>query len=476
MSNIIGRKAEQEILNNCMTSNRSEFVVVYGRRRVGKTFLIKEFFNGKFDFSFVGTRKLDKRQQLTNFASALKRYSKSEFAPTLKNWFDAFDNLSYLIENSTNVGKKVIFIDEMPWIETHKSDFVLALEHFWNSWANLRNDIVFIACGSATSWIVDKIFHNKGGLFNRATRHIYLRPFFLNEVEDYLHHEGFNWDRYQIAQCYMTLGGIPFYLTLLKKELSLAQNIDSLFFNGDNSPLRVEYQELFSALFNDPEKYVSVVTNLALHREGLTRNQIIALCNFDGAGLTKVLTDLERCDFIFSYSRYGNKSNNAIYRIKDFYTLFYYKFVEKVNAERQHWVQLANTPQVKSWQGFSYELLCLLHLEQIKNALSLNVMLNSASSWRSTKNEKGAQIDLVIDRADRIINLCEIKFANNIFIIDKNYEQKLRERMAIFSVETKTRHATVLTMITTFGVLQNTHSSLVNSQVTLEDLFRPIVL
>ena len=448
--------------------------MVYGRRRVGKTFLIKEFFDGKFDFAFLGTRGLGRQQQLVNFANALKRYSKSEFAPTLKNWFDAFDKLSYFIENKEESAKKVIFIDEMPWIDTQKSDFVLALEHFWNSWANLRNDIVFIACGSATSWIVDKIFHNKGGLFNRATRHVYLRPFFLNEVEDYLRHEGFNWDRYQIAQCYMALGGIPFYLTLLNRQLSLVQNIDALFFNGDNSPLMVEYQELFTALFNKPDKYVGVVKKLAEHREGLTRNQLISMGYESGAELTKVLSDLERCDFIFRFTRYGNRSNNVIYRIKDFYTLFYYKFAENITIHRQQWVQLANTQQVKSWQGFSYELLCLLHLEQIKKALGVNVMLNSASSWRSSNYKQGAQIDLVIDRADRIVNLCEIKFSNNIFAIDKAYEHKLRERMAMFSEQTKTRHATVLTMITTFGVLKNMHSSVVNSQVTLDNLFAPI--
>ncbi len=472
MNNIIGRKSEQEILRSCMTSKKSEFIVLYGRRRIGKTFLIKEFFNGIFDFSFVGTRSLNRQQQLANFSNALKRHSKSEYAPTLDNWFDAFDKLTYFLENIKHRGKKVIFIDEMPWIETPKSDFVLALEHFWNSWANLRNDIVFIACGSATSWIVEKIFHNKGGLFNRATRHLYLEPFKLKEVEEYLIHEGFNWDRYQIAQCYMAIGGIPFYLTLLNNKLSLAQNIDALFFNGDNSPLKVEYQELFSALFNNPEKYIEITKTLAEHREGLTRNQISELCNTSGAGLTKVLRDLERCDFIFSYSRYGNKTNNLIYRTKDFYTLFYYKFVNKLKTNDKHkWSHMQTLTQVKSWQGFSFELLCLLHLGEIKNALGINVMLNSASSWRSKDSATGTQIDLVIDRADRITNICEIKFSTNVFAIDKAYEQKLRERMAIFTAETNTRHSIALTMITTFGVISNKHSGIVNSQVLLDDLF-----
>ena len=473
MNNLIGREREQEILKKAMTSSRSEFIVVYGRRRVGKTFLIKEFFNGKFDFSFVGTRLLNRRLQLRNFSNSLRKYSKSEFGPSLNNWFDAFDALSQMLENYHNTRKKVIFIDEMPWIESPKSEFVLALEHFWNSWANLRNDIVFIACGSATSWIVDKILHNKGGLFNRVTRHLYLRPFKLNEVELYLKHNGCNWDRYQIAQCYMTLGGIPFYLTMLDPKLSLTQNIDSLFFSGDNSPLKVEYQELFSSLFNQPEKYSFIVKTLAEHREGMTRNEIIEHCKISGAALTKTLHDLERCDFIFGYTRYGNKTNNVIYRIKDFYTLFYYKFVDKLsNYDKHQWAHMQTTPQVKSWQGFSYELLCLLHLDEIKNKLGLNVMLNNASSWRaSRKNSKGGQIDLVIERADRIINLCEIKFSSYIYSIDKAYEQKLKEREALFVEDTRTRFSTVLTMITTFGIMDNQHSGIVSSQVILDDLF-----
>ena len=372
MAKIIGREKEIQTLAEAMKSERSEFVAVYGRRRIGKTFLIKEYFNNKFSFLFVGTRGISKATQLDNFALALQRQFAIDFKPALQNWFDAFHLLEDLLTKKRTKGKRVVFIDEMPWMDSPKSDFVPALELFWNGWANMRDDIVLIACGSATSWMVDKVFHNRGGLFNRITRHLYLKPFTLNEVEKLLHSQGIQWDRYQIAQCYMALGGVPFYLTLLNRSESLSQNIDRLFFSSENAPLRMEYSELYSALFKDPEKYMTIVKALSAKREGMTRNELIEQCGFGGSSITKVLSDLERCDFIFGYSQFGNKTKNTLYRIKDFYTLFYYKFVEKDDGKDNcRWSHILQSQQVRIWQGFSFELLCLLHLDQIKNSFNM---------------------------------------------------------------------------------------------------------
>lgn len=468
---LIGRKNEIAALQSCMQSDKSELVAVYGRRRIGKTYLVKETFHNKFTFTYVGTRNLTAKQQLDMFATSLQQQSHAPFRPNIHNWFEAFVALEEYLSKS-KVSKKVVFIDEMPWLDTRKSNFVAALESFWNGWASLRNDILLIICGSSTSWMVDKIFHNKGGLFNRVTKHIYLRPFTLAEVEMYLDAKHFNWDRYQIAQCYMTLGGVPFYLSMLDQSLSLSKNIDKLFFSGLNAPLRLEYDELYQSLFNSPDNYIKVITALCQHREGLTRNQIINLCKIGGAGLTKVLLNLERSDFIFSYNKYGTESNNAIYRIKDFYSLFYHQFVNKSDTkDPDKWSHMINTPKTNSWMGFSFELVCLLHLEKIKQALGIQVMLNTASVWRSKDENHPAQIDLVIERADRIINLCEIKFSRDPFTIDKHYEQWLRERKALFVAQTKTKYSAILTMITTFGLIENKHSNVISSQVTLEQLF-----
>lgn len=472
MDKLIGRKLEQAKLQACMESERSEFVVVYGRRRIGKTFLVRRFFKDNYAFSFVGKHEMGREQQLTEFAKELMRYSHSTFVPQLKNWTEAFDALQRLLETYDIPGKKVVFFDEMPWMDTPKSDFVSALENFWNGWANMRDDIVLVACGSATSWMVDKLLHNQGGLFNRITQKLYLRPFKLREMEQYLDEKHFGWNRYQIAQCYMILGGIPFYLTLLNPKLSLLSNIDELFFADAHAMLRTEYNELYSTLFKRPDNYLAVIRMLTERKEGFTRKEISEKTKLGGAALSKILSDLEQCDFIFSYARYGNAKNNAIYRIKDFYTLFYYKYVNGIDTKDSlRWTHLSSTPQVSSWQGFSFELLCLLHLDEIKKALGIDRILNDASAWRSRQPEQNTQIDLVIERADHNINLCEMKFSSGMYAIDKGYEQKLRERMSIFQAETMTRCSTRITLVTTYGVLQNKHSGIVNDEVLLDDLF-----
>lgn len=472
MDKLIGRKLEQAKLQACMESERSEFVVVYGRRRIGKTFLVRRFFKDNYAFSFVGKHEMRREQQLAEFAKELMRYSHSTFVPQLKNWTEAFDALQRLLETYDIPDKKVVFFDEMPWMDTPKSDFVSALENFWNGWANMRDDIVLVACGSATSWMVDKLLHNQGGLFNRITQKLYLRPFKLSEMEQYLDEKHFGWNRYQIAQCYMILGGIPFYLTLLNPKLSLLSNIDELFFADAHAMLRTEYNELYSTLFKRPDNYLAVIRMLTERKEGFTRKEISEKTKLGGAALSKILSDLEQCDFIFSYARYGNAKNNAIYRIKDFYTLFYYKYVNGIDTKDSlRWTHLSSTPQVSSWQGFSFELLCLLHLDEIKKALGIDRILNDASAWRSKQPEQNTQIDLVIERADHNINLCEMKFSSGMYAIDKGYEQKLRERMSIFLAETMTRCSTRITLVTTYGVLQNKHSGIVNDEVLLDDLF-----
>lgn len=472
MDKLIGRKLEQAKLQACMESERSEFVVVYGRRRIGKTFLVRRFFKDNYAFSFVGKHEMGREQQLTEFAKELMRYSHSTFVPQLKNWTEAFDALQRLLETYDIPGKKVVFFDEMPWMDTPKSDFVSALENFWNGWANMRDDIVLVACGSATSWMVDKLLHNQGGLFNRITQKLYLRPFKLSEMEQYLDEKHFGWNRYQIAQCYMILGGIPFYLTLLNPKLSLLSNIDELFFADAHAMLRTEYNELYSTLFKRPDNYLAVIRMLTERKEGFTRKEISEKTKLGGAALSKILSDLEQCDFIFSYARYGNAKNNAIYRIKDFYTLFYYKYVNGIDTKDSlRWTHLSSTPLVSSWQGFSFELLCLLHLDEIKKALGIDRILNDASAWRSKQPEQNTQIDLVIERADHNINLCEMKFSSGMYAIDKGYEQKLRERMSIFQAETMTRCITRITLVTIYGVLQNKHSGIVNDEVVLDDLF-----
>lgn len=470
---LIARTDEIATLNRKYNSHKSEFVIVYGRRRIGKTYLINHMFSNRFTFSYVGARKQKPEKQLQRFAEQLRQYSSSVFAPVLRNWEEAFLQLRTLIEHRPANERKVIFFDEMPWIDSPRSLFVEALEYFWNAWAAQRNDILFIACGSSTSWMVNKLIKNQGGLHNRITEQIYLRPLRLNECEEYLYAQGCEWDRYTIMQCYMAMGGVPYYMSLLNPEKSLSQNIDWLFF-AKNAPMREEFDELFNALFKHSEKYIDVMKALASSKEGLLRADIIEKTGQSGGRLTTVLENLERCDFIERYNRYKSSVRNTLYRISDPYTLFYFKFLVNNNTKDEHWwTNNMHSHSVEAWQGFSFELICMLHLNQIKKRLGIQMIATETSSWRSLgdENRKGTQIDLVIERSDRIINLCEIKFSQEPYTITKEYAMILRERMAVFRESTGTRKSIVTTMITTYGVLRGIHSGVVQSEVVMDDLF-----
>ena len=474
MNRIIARTNEIDTLERKFNSGKPEFVIVYGRRRIGKTFLVNNVFADRFTFSYVGARNQKPKKQLQRFAEQLKTYSGSPFAPVITNWEEAFQALRALIENKPKEDRKVIFFDEMPWIDTPRSSFVEALEYFWNAWAAQRNDILFIACGSATSWMVNKLVKNKGGLHNRITEQIYLRPFRLGECEEYLHENGCHWDRYTILQCYMALGGVPYYMNLLNPQQSLAQNIDRLFF-AKNAPMREEFDELFNALYTHADKYIDVINALSGSKNGLLRAEIVEQTGQSGGRLTKVLENLERCDFIETYSQYKSSVRNTVYRICDPYTLFYFKFVDGKNTKDEHWwTNNLHSHSVESWQGFSFETICMTHLEQIKQRLGVAGISTTTGTWRTLgdETEKGTQIDLVIDRADRVINLCEMKFSEAPYVITKDYEQQLRERMAIFKAKTKTRKSLATTMVTTYGVLRGIHSGIVQNEVVMDDLFK----
>jgi AAA+ ATPase superfamily predicted ATPase len=417
---IIGRIAEQKALKEFHLSNSSEFVAIYGRRRVGKTFLVREFFKNNFAFHITGLANAPIQKQLQNFNTSLNNYAKTNY-PAAQSWLEAFGQLIALLEKSSSKGKKLIFLDELPWMDTHKSGFITALEHFWNDWASSRRDILLIVCGSATSWMINKLIKNHGGLHNRITKRIYLEPFTLGECEDYYKAVGMVMSRYQMIESYMILGGIPYYLSLMDKGLSLSQNIDKLIFS-QNGLLQEEFGNLYASLFKYSENHIKVVEALSKKAKGLTREDIIRLTKIaDGGGLTKTLEELEQCSFIRKYNAFEKKRKQLLYQLTDFYTLFYFNFVkENKYNDDNFWTNFTDNPKRRAWSGYSFEQLCLSHVKQIKYKLGIAGVLTSASSWRSEESTPGAQIDLLLDRNDNVINLCEMKFANAAFVIDKN--------------------------------------------------------
>lgn len=469
---MIGRIDEQRRLREAFESEYSEFVAVYGRRRVGKTFLVREQFHYKFTFQHTGLARKSTREQLQSFQLSLRRQGYTK-APLPGNWIEAFDMLKDLIEWSKD-RRKVVFIDEMPWMDAPRSSFLPALENFWNSFASARKDVVLIACGSATSWIVRKLLKNKRGLHNRITYRIHLQPFTLNECEQYAKQRKLGMSRLQLMEGYMALGGIPYYWSLLDKSKSLAQNIDRLFFSKDGE-LKGEYYELYASLFNHPGKYVAVIETLGKKRSGLSREEIIKEGKLESNGkLSEILEDLENCGFIRKYNMIGMKSKGALYQLIDCYTLFYFRFIQNNNSNDEHfWSKSIGTGEYNSWCGLAFERLCLLHSRQIKTKLGISGIISSEYAWWTDQKDgkRGAQIDLLIDRNDGVINLCEMKYTKVPFQIDANYEANLLNKRARFIEATQTRKAVHITMVSSQGLERNAYADEIQSEVSGGDLF-----
>ena len=470
---IIGRKKEILKLESIIESKKSEFLTVYGRRRVGKTFLIREHFNYAFDFQISGLANADTSQQLFNFDTALRKQSNLIYDTASSDWLIAFQRLIEHLENSNRKRKKVVFFDELPWFDTNSSDFMMGLEHFWNSWASNRKDIFLIVCGSAASWMLNVLINNDGGLHNRITQKMKIEPFNLQETEEMLVAKNCVLDRYQIVQLYMALGGIPYYLDAIQPSLSAAQNIQELFFEKAGF-LRNEFFNLYRSLFRNYENYEKIVETLSTKTEGLQRADIVKLSGMSSGGtLTKVLADLEESGFITSNVALDSKQKNIIYRLSDFYTAFYFKFLKSGKYDgKDSWINMIDNPVQRTWQGFAFEQVCIDHIWQIKKALGISGVQSANASWKGSTSEKSAQIDLLIDRRDQVINLCECKFSLDTFSIDKDYSEKLRSKIATFKAVTKTKKSVFLTLITTYGVEKNKYANLlVQNEVLMNDLF-----
>lgn len=479
---IIARETEIHQLDNLLEEELAQFVAVYGRRRVGKTFLIREYFNDEFTFfhTAVSPQELKDRQcellyrvQLDEFAKTLKMYGLEDDSP-IKDWFDAFDRLWRLIQSHPSEERLVLFFDEMPWLDTPRAGFMSALEHFWNRYASGRHKLLMIAAGSATTWMLDKLINNNGGLYNRTTRDIHIHPFTLAETETYFQSRGVVMDRYDIVQAYMIVGGIPYYLSLFEKGNSLAQNIDAMFFSRGNK-MEKEYGRLFQSMFADNDKYRRIVECIGKHRYGILRSKICEdLKITDGGNISEILLSLEECDLITSFYNFGESKRNKYYKLTDSFCLFYINFAAKhPTNNRTYWQDNQNLPKLSPWCGQAFEDICFSHQEQIKRALGIQGVHTEIYPWRfvSEDDTPGAQIDMLIDRADRVVNVCGMKFVQGLFSIEKDYDEKLRNKIVVITEKTGRRRNPQMTLITTYGLKNGLYSGRIQKVVKMDDLF-----
>ncbi len=474
MNKLVGRELEINLLNDAITSNRPELIAIYGRRRVGKTFLIRQHYKNNIVFEFSGLHNGKLADQLENFTNELSHVLK---VPALtihaKGWLEAFMLLKNYIESIKSKSKKVVFIDEFPWLVTPRSKFMMAFEDFWNNYASNKTDLVVVICGSAASFMIRKIINNKGGLHNRITQKIRLLPFTLKETELFLKSKKIQLSRYDILQLYMAIGGVPYYLENVKKGESVAQTIDRLCFSKDGI-LTEEFKHLFISVFTYHERHTAVVKVLSNARKGLTRNVLSKKSNIQTGGtFTNTIQELIESGFVSQYLPFANKSKETLYRLTDEYSIFYLKFINNSRPTGiGTWNKLFTSRSYTSWSGFSFETVCLKHINQIKVGLRIDAIYSENSSWIDKSSDGGAQIDLLISRADNIINLCEMKFSSDTYTLTGKYAKEIRNKCTVFKNKTKSRKKIFVTLITTYGIKKNEYSlEIVQNSLTMDCLY-----
>lgn len=480
---VVGRKQETQELNNIYNSGKAELVAIYGRRRVGKTYLVDETFKNRITFRHTGLSPVEEgtkegntlKNQLEHFYFSLQLHGMPK-SHRPQTWLEAFFMLEQLLQSKDNGDRQVIFLDELPWLDTPGSGFITAFEGFWNTWACHRSNIMVVVCGSANSWILDKLIDNHGGLYNRVTHELKLEPFTLAECKEFFKSNNLVISDYDIVQSYMIFGGIPFYLGYFERGLTLAQNVDKLLFLS-NAKLKDEYNRLFESGFKNPEIMKSIVNLLSQLNAGFTRKEIVEKLKITDSGhLSKYLKALIASDFVIEYVPFGLGKRETHYKLVDSFCKFWLKFVnEKENLDSAFWQPNVTSNQINSWRGFAFENVCFNHIKQIKSALGISGVITTHSAWSKRPDEtgeKGSQIDLLISRNDNVVNMCEMKFYSEEFSVNKDYHETLVKRQSLLSTMIPKKSVVHGTLITTYGLTYNEYSGDFINTITMDDLFK----
>lgn len=473
MGLLVGREHELDDLDEWCRSRKAELVCVYGRRRVGKTHLVENAFPGRLAFSVTGSEDRRTATQMRVFTRALRRFGAQAVAG-VRDWFDAFDCLRDLLERGdvrrAIHDRRVVFLDEFPWMAGRHSDFLAAFADFWNSWASKQDDLMVIICGSATSWIVRNIFENTGSMYNRITRRLYVAPFDLCKTERMIECLGLGWSRSTILQAYLVFGGLPYYLDMLDRRLSLAQNIDALCF-GAHAPLRDETPRLMEATLSGSPMYPSILRLLAQRKMGMHRTELAKRVGSNGSSLKRALDDLERCGYIRRYTNPYERYRPTIYQLVDPFLLFSLRFMDE--APLESWTGFEGSPAYYAWRGNAFEIVALGHIPQIKRALGIAAVQTTCFPWSSVESTPGAQVDLVMERADGVTDLCEMKCTDDPFVATREAVEGLRRKRSVFRKECGTRNAVHLVLVCAPKLREGRRPEDVAAVVDADDLFLP---
>ncbi|NOQ73435.1 MAG: AAA family ATPase [Crocinitomix sp.] len=472
---LVGRKNQLKSVDLILKSKKSEFVAVVGRRRVGKTYFIEAAFQKNICFRLTGIQDGTLAEQLTSFAIKMAEHMGNPFVPTPpENWQQSFYQLKAYLKSLDKKRKRVIFIDELPWIATPRSGFLKMLAHFWNDYLSKEKHFVLVVCGSATAWITNNVINDKGGLHNRISHTIHLRPFDLAETKAFLESKKIALPDQEITKLYMAMGGIPYYLENIRKGETAATTIERMCFHPEGI-LKKEYNNLYRALFYNYRDHQKIIKVLAKSKKGLTREDLLKKSKVvDGGTFNRTMEDLILSNFIAEYNPFNKIKRGSLYRLEDEYSIFYHRFIQpNMKYAKGMWLQLSNGQAYKSWTGYAFESLCFKHIDNIKEALGIAAVYTQVSSYQlsGNKKRKGFQIDLVIKRSDNAIHLCEVKYYDGNFKMDGPYAARLNERKKLFRESTGTNAALFTTLIVNNDLMANEHAEqVVDSCVTLKEM------
>ncbi len=470
---IIGRKAEKKELEQCEKSKKSELVCVYGRRRAGKTYLVEQTFGDYFAFRAIGLEKGSIKDQLKAFNQRLQECG-DEVRKVPQNWFEAFSRLDKILSRDDIIlsphGKKIVFFDEFPWFATQRSDFLLAFEDFWNRRGTQSGDLVFIICGSATSWIIKNVLEDSGSMYKRVTAQIFIKPFSLAETKLYFDDNEFDWSKEQIMEFQMVFGGLPFFMSLMNENESFRQNIDRLLFRP-NALLQDETDKLLESTLKKSPVYGQILGELSSHLYGMKKSECQEKLNIPVGTFTRAVEDLIKCRYIVEYTRNYEKSNPLYIQLVDPYLLFHFHFLSNRKRITSYEDLSSNIGLYSNWRGHAFEILCFHHLDQIKKSLGISGVKTECFSWTNSEDKEKIQIDMVIERDDKITNICEMKCTDQPFVMSKEDDLSLLRKRDIFKEKTRTKNSIRIVLVSAAGLSGVAHTEHISDVITLGDLF-----
>lgn len=471
---MVGRVQERRCLDRCDGSDKSELVCVYGRRRVGKTFLVEQTLGPFFAFHVVGSKDAATSSQLREFGLELTDRGDPNPNPPA-DWREAFNRL-YKVITAPDAprsphGKAVVFIDEFPWFAKQRSDFLSAFSTFWNRRSTTGQKLLVVICGSATSWVIEHVLESAGDMAARVTESIFLKPFALAETKEYFDSRGFGWDERSLIETQMVFGGLPYFFSLMSPHQSLAQSIDRLCLRP-RAQLRDETMILLESTMRRSRLYVELFALLAQHRYGVPKAEAMRLLGHSTNQFIKATAEAVKCGYVHEYKNLSKPQNPKYLMLVDPFILFHYRLIEPAHGDSpRSWADfVADQERYTAWRGNAFEIVCLQHVRQLKSALGIGGVLTKEYPWASARKAGGAQVDLVIERADRIVNLCEMKFTDAPYELTSAVEQELVRKREVFREETGTRLALKTVLVSAQGTA-GYHDSQIAQIITADDLF-----